>query len=381
MALPVSSICLFPRLAKLRLTRNLPPPQLLHGKLAHISKKKSLKSGIYYQVTICRDCSDSNEYVDLGCFMDLESAILANDVYEVLSHRRTHVHLLTDEDMVFANELTVSRSWRNQIVEVNLMELMKENVSRSAINPAAPSSGNATSNDNDKRSKRKREAKHGPSAVYRRIMANRFLQLMDSNTNFIQALCCVPQAACDIYPVLVALTKMSVELNHNHHILPLPPAAVSSSSASASTTDSNASLVSARRYHRIKNLEAIITSAVACGLVSTSLIQLLSASCLEEDSNHITASNIDAGIDTTDNVDGSTCKDGEKPNEGSRSLTCVLRDSLGAESILSFAEVAAIKTAMIQAIASKKHIGIWGDQIRQLLRYVNFVSINVGERT
>ena len=361
MALPIITGCLFPRLEKLRLARNENPPHALSGKLQHISKKRSIKSGTYYKVTICRNCSDSNEHVDLGCFSDLESAILTNDVYEILSHRSIHVHQLTDEDMKFANELTVSRSWRNQVVEVNLMQLMKENISRLEINPytlpisASNHISSSASSGNSGKSKlsHHKGKKHGPSAVHRRIMTKRFLQLMDLNAHFIKALCCVPQAACDINPVLVAMAKLSVEPSTH------PSPSSLSSQASSGEAASSPVLTPTSKFYNVKNLEAILTSAIACGVISTSLIHLLSASCLEGEGGH-------AIIHSDDSSGTSGLHEGV---EGGRSgLTGFIQDSLGAEIILSFSDISLMKTSMIEAIEGRQHIAVWGDMMQQLLR-------------
>ena len=321
--------CLFPRLQKLRLSRNGPPPHTLCGKLTHISKKKSIKSGIYYKVTICRECSDSNETVTLGCFADLESAVLANDVYEILSHRKAHVYQLTDEDMNFANDITVSRTWRNQVVEVNLMQLMQENVSRSEINPDEQSSGiHHGSNEaktltgvSDSYTENGKRKKKFPSSEYRRAMANRYLQLMDANANFITALKCVPQAAGDVKTIFMAMAKLSMELHY---------------SGQDSLKDE-----STPKIYNIKNLEAILTSATTCGLISISAIQLLTSSCLESD-----------------------CSDGQQGN----GLTGFIRGSLGDESLLTIFDITLIRNNMSHLVNSNQTILVWGEMMQQLLR-------------
>jgi hypothetical protein len=112
----------FPRLAKLRKDHNISTEILVYlSKLHHITKDHK---GCY-RVRICRTCSGLPHLLELGSYSDLESATLANDVHEFLNHRTRHLHVITEVDIKFIDEITITRTWRHERTEVKLLELLQ----------------------------------------------------------------------------------------------------------------------------------------------------------------------------------------------------------------------------------------------------------------
>jgi hypothetical protein len=112
----------FPRLATLRADHNISTEILVYlSKLHHITKDHKG----FYRVRICRTCSGLPHLLELGSYSDLESATLANDVHEFLNHRTRHLHVITEDDIKFIDEITVIRTWRHERTEVKLLELLQ----------------------------------------------------------------------------------------------------------------------------------------------------------------------------------------------------------------------------------------------------------------
>lgn len=112
----------FPRLAKLRKDHCIETEIAVHlSKLHHITKDHKG----FYRVRICRTCSGLPHLLELGSYSDLESATLANDVHEFLNHRTRHLHVITEEDIKYIDQISVTRTWRHERTEVKLLELLQ----------------------------------------------------------------------------------------------------------------------------------------------------------------------------------------------------------------------------------------------------------------
>jgi hypothetical protein len=112
----------FPRLYKLRKEHNIKAEILVNlSKLHHITKDHKG----FYRVRICRTCSGLPHLLELGSYSDLESATLANDVHEFLNHRTRHLHVITEDDIKFIDQISVTRTWRHERTEVKLLELLQ----------------------------------------------------------------------------------------------------------------------------------------------------------------------------------------------------------------------------------------------------------------
>ena len=112
----------FPRLSKLRQEHNITGEIMVHmSKLHHITKDHKG----FYRVRICRTCSGLPHLLELGSYSDLESATLANDVHEFLNHRTRHLHVITEDDIKYIDQISVTRTWRHERTEVKLLELLQ----------------------------------------------------------------------------------------------------------------------------------------------------------------------------------------------------------------------------------------------------------------
>ena len=92
-------------ISELRLEqRGLAPITYMH----HVSKiiEGNTES---YRVRICRTCSGLPTLSELGSYTDVESALLVNDVHELMQDRTKQLHLLCVEDMKYFNSIAVRR--------------------------------------------------------------------------------------------------------------------------------------------------------------------------------------------------------------------------------------------------------------------------------
>lgn len=92
-------------LAELRLEqRGLAPITYMH----HVSKiiEGNTES---YRVRICRTCSGLPTLLELGSYTDVESALLVNDVHELMQDRTKQLHLLCVDDVKYFNSIAVRR--------------------------------------------------------------------------------------------------------------------------------------------------------------------------------------------------------------------------------------------------------------------------------
>jgi len=234
-------------------------------RLHHILRRRTRDGKYIYKVRICKYCRGTEESLDIGSFSDLESAILANDVHEKLNNRSEHVHILTDEDRVFMDKILVSRSWRNETFDVNIMELLRDRLQRP----------NEKIDDSDKITVVSSHKKTDPAAalVSKVISAQKQaqtdkrglflkLQLHDFRKYFIEGLrCCSLSSELDT--IVGAVKEMALSLQDE-----LPSVASDSSLCTEGP---------------LKRLEAIITSAVQCGCISSGSLQLASACAIPGD--------------------------------------------------------------------------------------------------
>ena len=84
--------------------RGLAPITYMH----HVSKiiEGNTES---YRVRICRTCSGLPTLLELGSYTDVESALLVNDVHELMQDRTKQLHLLCVEDFKYFNSIAVRR--------------------------------------------------------------------------------------------------------------------------------------------------------------------------------------------------------------------------------------------------------------------------------
>ena len=121
----------FPKLHKLRTDNNISKEIICHmSKLHHITKDNK---GLY-RVRICKTCLGLSHFLELGLYPDLESAILVNDVHEFLNNRKSHLHVICDEDIKFISQIFVVRSWRHSRSEVQILALIQERLEKTAYN-------------------------------------------------------------------------------------------------------------------------------------------------------------------------------------------------------------------------------------------------------
>ena len=84
--------------------RGLAPITYMH----HVSKiiEGNTES---YRVRICRTCSGLPTLLELGSYTDVESALLVNDVHELMQDRTKQLHLLCVDDVKYFNSIAVRR--------------------------------------------------------------------------------------------------------------------------------------------------------------------------------------------------------------------------------------------------------------------------------
>lgn len=99
--------------------RGLAPITYLH----HVSKIIEGKTESY-RVRICRTCSGLPILLELGSYADVESALLVNDIHEILQNRTKQLHLLVPEDIEYVKYLTVRR--RGGLHDLVLITVLQE---------------------------------------------------------------------------------------------------------------------------------------------------------------------------------------------------------------------------------------------------------------
>jgi hypothetical protein len=84
--------------------RGLAPVTYMH----HVSKiiEGNTES---YRVRICRTCSGLPALLELGSYTDVESALLVNDVHELIHERTKQLHLLCVEDVKYISSIAIRR--------------------------------------------------------------------------------------------------------------------------------------------------------------------------------------------------------------------------------------------------------------------------------
>ena len=60
-----------------------------------------------YRVRVCKTCCKQDNHIELGTYVDQESAVLINDVHEILQERYDKLLVLTKEDRSFLHVLQV----------------------------------------------------------------------------------------------------------------------------------------------------------------------------------------------------------------------------------------------------------------------------------
>jgi hypothetical protein len=91
------------------------------------SSNSTMKNEISYRVRICKTCCRENGHIELGTFVDQESAILINEAHEILHKRFDKLCLLRKEDEAYLPQLTARKYDRSRGREgTPLMELLSE---------------------------------------------------------------------------------------------------------------------------------------------------------------------------------------------------------------------------------------------------------------
>jgi hypothetical protein len=70
--------------------------------------------GSSFRVRICKTCCQGSSHIELGTYVDQESAILVNDVHEIIKGRHEKLTLLRKEDEPYLDQLTARRYDRNR---------------------------------------------------------------------------------------------------------------------------------------------------------------------------------------------------------------------------------------------------------------------------
>jgi hypothetical protein len=121
------------------------------GFMHHVSKIAEGKTDSF-RVRICRTCSGLPILVELGSYADVESALLVNDVHEILQNRTRQLHLLVPSDIEYAHTLTVRK--RGGQHENMLVHIIQERLLKSLSKQVQPStdshlSGSAADDDDE----------------------------------------------------------------------------------------------------------------------------------------------------------------------------------------------------------------------------------------
>ena len=98
----------------------------------HISKLFEGKAESY-RVRACRTCTKLSIPLDLGQYADLESAMLINDVHEILQGRTNQLHVLVPEDISYLHLLTVRK--RGGVKDIPVMVALEERARKNNANP------------------------------------------------------------------------------------------------------------------------------------------------------------------------------------------------------------------------------------------------------
>ena len=77
-------------------------------KCHHISTTSTSKDGPQsFRVRICKTCCQEETHIELGTYVDQESAILVNDTFEILNNRLNRLIVLKRQDKPYLNFLMV----------------------------------------------------------------------------------------------------------------------------------------------------------------------------------------------------------------------------------------------------------------------------------
>mmetsp|Transcript_2659 Transcript_2659/g.3988 ORF Transcript_2659/g.3988 Transcript_2659/m.3988 type:complete len:727 (-) Transcript_2659:229-2409(-) len=79
---------------------------------------------VCYRVRICRTCSGLKQLLELGSCADLESALLLNDVHEILEGRVSQLQLLVPDDMKYFNAIQIRK--RGSTEDTPVMSVINE---------------------------------------------------------------------------------------------------------------------------------------------------------------------------------------------------------------------------------------------------------------
>eukprot|EP01041_Mallomonas_annulata_P005598 gene5598-11284_t len=97
----------------------------------HISNTQPVKDGgPSYRVRVCKTCCQGDSHIELGTYVDQESAIIVNDAHEIMHDRFSKLAVLRKEDKLYLNFLTVRKYDRHHGEEISpVLELIAERTS------------------------------------------------------------------------------------------------------------------------------------------------------------------------------------------------------------------------------------------------------------
>jgi hypothetical protein len=100
-------------------------------KCHHISTTSTSKDGPQsFRVRICKTCCQEDSHIELGTYVDQESAILVNDTFEILNERLDRLIVLRVEDRADLHHLVAKKYDRSKGRDYAcIMELISERVS------------------------------------------------------------------------------------------------------------------------------------------------------------------------------------------------------------------------------------------------------------
>lgn len=70
-------------------------------------------------------CSKLDQQLDIGTYVDQESAVIVNDVHEILNNRFLRLTLIRPDDIYYFHLLTVTKFVRGGHMDIPIMEIMK----------------------------------------------------------------------------------------------------------------------------------------------------------------------------------------------------------------------------------------------------------------
>ncbi|CAM9402726.1 unnamed protein product [Choristocarpus tenellus] len=100
---------------------------VLPTKTHHVTTNSTTKGGPpTFRVRVCKSCCGESVHMELGTYMDQESALLVNDVHEILMGRTDQLLLLRPEDKPFLGMLWARRYHKGKVQKMRILEVIAE---------------------------------------------------------------------------------------------------------------------------------------------------------------------------------------------------------------------------------------------------------------